>query len=31
LKDPNVNLEKLVEENYEYFSNLIGLVFQERL
>lgn len=23
-KDPNVNLEKLIEENYDYFANLLG-------
>lgn len=28
LNDPNVNLEKVIEENYDYFSNLIGDTFQ---
>lgn len=31
LNDPNINLEKLVEENYEYFCNLLGLWLQERV
>ena len=30
-KDPNINLEKVIEDNYDYFSNLLGLVFQERM
>lgn len=31
LKDNSVSIEKLVEENYDYFANLIGLLFRERL
>jgi hypothetical protein len=27
LKDPNINVEKLVEDNYNYFYNLLGLLF----
>jgi hypothetical protein len=26
LSDPNANIEKLVEENYDYFFNLLGKV-----